>query len=254
MSETVEHANVEMALGAAQVEMGKLVKGSTNSAFKRPDGKPSTYADLADVVEAVRAPFANNGLAYYHTIKHFSDLGTCLVTILVHGKSGTSIECPVPLIVDKNNMHGFKSATTYAKRIGIESVSGIAPEDDDGNAASKAAPKAERPAKPATNGTAAPASFSSPKAVSAAEMKRVLNALPAELADCFSTVAVDALLADYEYGMERDNWPGRDPDGDFYEQSYPCQIRRMINDRRVELEKLADAQVIREPNILMAGE
>ena len=39
-------------------------------------------------------------------------------------------------------MQGYKSATTYAKRIGIESLTGIAPEDDDGNAAAKAPPKA----------------------------------------------------------------------------------------------------------------
>lgn len=136
-----DHTNVHLALGAAQIEMGKLVKGSTNSAFKKPDGKPSTYADLADVVEAVRAPFANNGLAFFHTIQHLPELGMCMVTTLVHGSSGTFIDCPIPLILDKNSMHGFKSATTYAKRIGLESLSGIAPEDDDGNAASNAAPK-----------------------------------------------------------------------------------------------------------------
>jgi DNA-binding transcriptional MocR family regulator len=44
--------------------------------------------------------------------------------------------------VDKNNMQGMKSATTYAKRIGLESLSGVAPDtDDDGNAAAKAAPR-----------------------------------------------------------------------------------------------------------------
>jgi hypothetical protein len=34
-------------------------------------------------------------------------------------------------------MQGMKSATTYAKRIGIESLTGIAPDDDDGNGAAK---------------------------------------------------------------------------------------------------------------------
>jgi hypothetical protein len=38
----------------------------------------------------------------------------------------------------------MKSATTYAKRIGLESLSVIAPEDDDGNAASK---KSNKPAQ-----------------------------------------------------------------------------------------------------------
>ena len=64
-------------------------------------------------------------------------------TMLVHGASETSVSCDVPLIINKNDMQGMKSATTYAKRIGLESLTGIAPEDDDGNAAAKAAPKAE---------------------------------------------------------------------------------------------------------------
>jgi hypothetical protein len=51
------------------------------------------------------------------------------------------IECDVPLIVNKNDMQGFKSATTYAKRIGLESLTGVAPIDDDGNDAARAAPR-----------------------------------------------------------------------------------------------------------------
>jgi hypothetical protein len=47
----------------------------------------------------------------------------------------------VPLIVTKNDMQGYKSATTYAKRIGLESLTGVAPHDDDANAAVKAAPR-----------------------------------------------------------------------------------------------------------------
>jgi hypothetical protein len=58
-------------------------------------------------------------------------------TEFVHWSTETKIACDVPLIFEKNNMQGMKSATTYAKRIGLESLSGIAPEDDDGNAASK---------------------------------------------------------------------------------------------------------------------
>jgi hypothetical protein len=62
-------------------------------------------------------------------------------TVLAHGDSDTQIACDVPLIIGKQDMQGYKSATTYAKRIGLESLTGIAPEDDDGNAAAKAAPR-----------------------------------------------------------------------------------------------------------------
>lgn len=135
------HKNVYSALAAAQMGMDPLVKGALNPAFKG-EGKPkgTAYADLSDVVSAVRGPLTENGLAFFHQIIRgdgFLDMRTSLV----HGESETKIDCDVPLIVAKNDMQGMKSATTYAKRIGLESVTGVAPEDDDGNAAAKAAPK-----------------------------------------------------------------------------------------------------------------
>ena len=131
-----EHKNIYMALGAAQAGMGKVVKGSTNPAFK------SKYADLADVVSVAMPALTEQGIAMYHTMLR-DEYGAVMRTILVHGASGTEISCDVPLIINKNDMQGMKSATTYAKRIGLESLTGIAPEDDDGNAAAKAAPKVE---------------------------------------------------------------------------------------------------------------
>ncbi|MGB1390878.1 MAG: ERF family protein [Paracoccaceae bacterium] len=127
------HKNVYCALVAAQREMGPLVKGSENPHFK------SKYADLADLVLAVREPLNRNGLTFFHQIVR-ADGQMDMRTLLVHGESDTRIECDVPLIVQKQDMQGMKSATTYAKRIGLESVTGVAPEDDDGNAAAKAAP------------------------------------------------------------------------------------------------------------------
>ena len=44
-----------------------------------------------------------------------------------------------------NAMQGYGSAVTYARRYGLMAMAGIAPEDDDGNAAAKAAPKVEPP-------------------------------------------------------------------------------------------------------------
>ena len=135
--------NVFAALVAAQEIMEPLYKGAINPAFKG-EGKPkgTTYADYADVCATVRDPFAKCGLAHYSKmVRH--ETGMDWRTIVVHGASGTSVDCDVPLIVDRQNMQGYKSAVTYAKRIGLESLAGLAPEDDDGNAASQA------PAKPA---------------------------------------------------------------------------------------------------------
>lgn len=131
-----EHKNIYMALGAAQANMGKVVKGATNPAFK------SKYADLADVVSVAVPALTEQGIAMFHMMVR-DEQGAVMRTMLVHGASETSISCDVPLIINKQDMQGMKSATTYAKRIGLESLTGIAPEDDDGNAAAKAAPKAE---------------------------------------------------------------------------------------------------------------
>ena len=139
---TAAHPNVYVALAAAQAEMEPLAKDAANAAFKRPDGSLSRYADLAGVVDAVRPALTRHGIAYFHQMAMF-DEKPAMRTVLVHGASDTRIECDVPLIVQKNDMQGMKSATTYAKRIGLESVTGIAPEDDDGNAAAKAAPVVE---------------------------------------------------------------------------------------------------------------
>jgi len=130
------HKNIHVALAAAQLEMGPLVKGAVNPHFKK------TYADLASVVSASREALANNGISYHYEIRRDGE-HTDMVTVFTHGETESAIECAVPLIVTKNDMQGMKSATTYAKRIGHESLSGLAPEDDDGNAAAKAAPKVQ---------------------------------------------------------------------------------------------------------------
>jgi hypothetical protein len=137
-----EHKNIYGALCAAQAEFGKVQKGSTNPAFK------SRYADLADVAGVVIPTLSAHGVAVFHYIVNDSDV-TAMRTEFVHAASESRIACDVPLIVNKNDMQGFKSATTYAKRIGLESLSGVAPEDDDGNAAAKAppAPRQQAPAK-----------------------------------------------------------------------------------------------------------
>lgn len=136
----LDHKNIYMALAAAQTEMGTVKKGSTNPAFK------SKYADLADVVAAVSPALNAQGIAFFHVATSV-DGDRVMRTVLAHGASETMIQCDVPLIVNKQDMQGYKSATTYAKRIGLESLTGVAPEDDDGNAAAKSAPSRQAPAR-----------------------------------------------------------------------------------------------------------
>ena len=117
--------------------MGKALKQNTNPAFK------SKYADLGSVMDACLPALNANGIA---VIQPFFDdeTGRYIKTIFIHGESGEQMECRVPLITSKNDMQGFGSAATYARRYGLMAMAGIAPEDDDGHAASH--PKQEPPA------------------------------------------------------------------------------------------------------------
>jgi hypothetical protein len=132
--------NIYTQLAQAQLEFGVVQKGSLNPAFR------SRYADLADVAAVVIPTLARHGVAVLHYLEENGNDEWNMVTAFIHGESGGRVECPVPLIINKRDMQGFKSATTYAKRIGLESLSGVAPEDDDGNAASRGAAAAVRPA------------------------------------------------------------------------------------------------------------
>ena len=137
-----KHKNVFEALNAAQANMGKVVKKSENPHFR------SSYADLSDVMSVALPALNAEGICLWHRMDTAGET-MAMITTLTHGATDTDISCAVPLIVSKNDMQGMKSATTYAKRIGVESLTGIAPEDDDGNMAAKAPPAAPKPkAKP----------------------------------------------------------------------------------------------------------
>jgi hypothetical protein len=127
---------IAAALARAQMNMGKALKQSANLAFR------SKYADLGNVIDACLPALNEAGIALIQPTGEDAH-GRFVETILIHGESGESLSCRVPLIVAKNDMQGYGSAVTYARRYGLMAMAGIAPEDDDGNAAAKAAPKDE---------------------------------------------------------------------------------------------------------------
>jgi hypothetical protein len=115
------------AIVKAQQEMGPALKQSNNPAFR------SKYADLGNVMDACLPALNANGIAVVQPIGQ-DDHGIFVQTVFLH-MSGERLECRVPLIIGKNDMQGFGSAVTYARRYGLMAMAGIAPEDDDGNAA-----------------------------------------------------------------------------------------------------------------------
>lgn len=106
------------------------IKGSTNPHFK------SKYADLSMCIEAVDGAFLDNGIVMYQ--ETFEDAtGVTVETVLLH-ESGESIRCgKLHVPASKQDPQGYGSALTYARRYSLMAACGIAPEDDDGNAASK---------------------------------------------------------------------------------------------------------------------
>lgn len=131
---TNTNKTIAAALAAAQAKMGKALKSANNPHFK------SKYADLASVVDACMPALNEVGIAVIQPTTD-DETGRYVETVLIHGESGETLKCRVPLIVAKNDMQGYGSAVTYARRYGLMSMAGIAPEDDDGNRAAKAPPQ-----------------------------------------------------------------------------------------------------------------
>lgn len=121
------------ALAKAQGQMEGAKKDSDNPFFR------SKYADLASVVDAIRGPFAEHGLSYVQLPTEREGEAVAVETVLLHA-SGQWISSLTVVPVSKADAQGYGSAMTYARRYGLQAMAGVAPEDDDGNAAAAAKP------------------------------------------------------------------------------------------------------------------
>jgi len=130
------------ALVKAQKAFGPAIKTHSNPAFK------SRYADLGACIEAVAEALNDAGLALVQRV-HEVESGVCVETLFIHESgqviSGGRLRVPAA----KNDPQGYGSALTYARRYSLMSACGHAPEDDDGNAAAKAAQAKRQPAQQA---------------------------------------------------------------------------------------------------------
>lgn len=127
MSESIGELSV--ALSKAQSQMCNANKSKDNPFFK------SKYADLASCWDTCRKPLTDNGLAILQPIIANKDGVIVVKTILTHGESGQYIESDLPMSPVKNDPQGVGSAITYARRYALMGMIGLAPSDDDGEAA-----------------------------------------------------------------------------------------------------------------------
>jgi hypothetical protein len=96
-----------------------------------------SYADLASVIEAVKGPLSENGLAVVHQLGYQNPKQYGLTTTLLHS-SGESLTTWYPLpdpATKEIRAQEFGSALTYARRYSLSSLVGIASEEDDDGAA-----------------------------------------------------------------------------------------------------------------------
>ena len=122
---------IAAALVKAQKSFGPALKTSTNPHFK------SRYADLAACVEAVIEGLNSAGIMLMQSC-HESDSGVIVETVFVHESGETMSAGKLHVPAAKQDPQGYGSALTYARRYSLMAACGIAPEDDDGNAATKA--------------------------------------------------------------------------------------------------------------------
>jgi hypothetical protein len=122
--------NIAAAFVKAQRAFGPALKTSTNPHFR------SKYADLSNCIEAVIEALNNNGIGLMQRTYESKD-GVMVETVFVH-ESGEVMECGLLHVpAGKQDPQGYGSALTYARRYSLLAATGLAPEDDDGNSASR---------------------------------------------------------------------------------------------------------------------
>lgn len=155
MSRSESIGTLVKALTEARKTLKGITKAHKAEIPTKAGGKYSySYADLADVLEAVSGPLAANGLAIIQTTR--VDGGFRLVTTLAH-MSGEWIEGEMPLPGEDGDAKSLGSWLTYLRRYSVCAICGVAAEDDDDGeqarprertaSAPSAAPTADDPLK-----------------------------------------------------------------------------------------------------------
>lgn len=131
MDTTPDITELAAALAKAQGAIVGATKDSANPFFK------SKYADLASVWEACRQPLSSQGLSVVQSPSvEASPEGprVSVETLLLHS-SGQWMRNVVSALAKEDAPQAIGSCITYLRRYALQSVVGVAPEDDDAEAA-----------------------------------------------------------------------------------------------------------------------
>jgi len=129
------------ALAKAQQQFGPALKRAENPHLR------SKYADLAACMEAVQSALNANSIALVQITHSDREDQIGIETWFIHEGEAQGFGV-LYLPATKRDPQGFGSAMTYARRYSLMAACGIAPEDDDGEAAKKTTPQARMSAPP----------------------------------------------------------------------------------------------------------
>lgn len=122
--------NIASAFVKAQKGFAPALKTNTNPHFR------SKYVALDGCIEAVIDALNANGIALMQPT-HQDETGVTVETLFIHESGETLSGGKLHVPAAKQDAQGYGSALTYARRYSLMAACGIAPEDDDGNAASR---------------------------------------------------------------------------------------------------------------------
>ena len=127
MEKSTEIKNIANALCEFQRAVETIKKNETNPFFK------SKYASLADILNVIRQPLADNGLSFVQ----FPKGRYGLETMLLH-TSGEYLSESYEMEPTKHDPQGAGSVITYQRRYALGAILGLNIDiDDDGNKGSE---------------------------------------------------------------------------------------------------------------------
>jgi hypothetical protein len=115
----------------AQAGVEGASKGRTNTHFN------NKYADLTSVYEACASSFHANGFGIIQIPGEMKEGGLEVTTALVHESGGYICGTFTIPVKDRTDPQKVGSNLTYARRYALAAMTGVCPEDDDGNAGAK---------------------------------------------------------------------------------------------------------------------
>lgn len=131
---TPDKSEIYGALAKAQESIHNATTNTDNEFTKKK------YANLASVMDAVRKPLAENGIALFQVTEDPGQGVLGIRTVLAH-ESGQTIQDVITMAPPKLDPQGIGSCRTYMRRYAVLAMCGIAGAADDDAESTKADPE-----------------------------------------------------------------------------------------------------------------